>query len=97
MNRKFLTPGSRRDAAISDYHKHLPSTYLIGEDAQTRKQTTFNEYLKIQSLRPISHLLPSTNRIVLKSMLSPFPLAIVGATTANKMPRPVAVDVNHVT
>jgi len=26
-----------------------------------------------------------------------FPLAIVGATTANKIPRPVAVDVNHVT
>ena len=38
-----------------------------------------------------------TSRIVFVSMLSPFPLAIVGVTTANNIPRPVAVDVNHVT
>jgi len=45
----------------------------------------------------IFYFLLKTSRIVLEIMLSHFPLAIVGATTANNIPRPVAVDVNHVT
>lgn len=45
----------------------------------------------------IFYFLLKTSRIVLEIMLSPFPLAIVGATTANNIPRLVAVDVNHVT
>ena len=48
-------------------------------------------------LRHYLYFLLKTSRTVLEIMLSPFPLDIVGASTANSIPRPVAVDVNHVT
>jgi hypothetical protein len=50
-----------------------------------------------RDLKHVFYFLLKTSRIVLESMLSPFPLAIVGATTAKRIPRPVAVDVSHVT
>jgi hypothetical protein len=97
MSREFLVWSLQRDTLIFSPQK--ASTKLIEENPQhqTKTQELKACLSNIGSRSGMSHFLPSTNRMVLKSMLSPFPLAMVGATTANNMPRPVAVDVNHVT